>query len=162
MRFDPYQLIWEVGSKPKSVYFIYQGIIANEQTNRVLTAGMMMGQDEILFKQDRKARMRAEIESFTMRLDKEDFENMMWEYPELKQQLIAEATFRQQVQYVEEQTINNLYENNVKVTQKFTEFSQQIGYANRQQQKNPVLAYSNIFRRSNEFALKDKNLKNAA
>jgi hypothetical protein len=50
MRFDPYQLIWEVGSKPKSVYFIYQGIIANEQTNRVLTAGMMMGQDEILFK----------------------------------------------------------------------------------------------------------------
>ena len=43
MRFDPYQLIWEVGSKPKHVYFINQGIIANEETNRVLTAGMMMG-----------------------------------------------------------------------------------------------------------------------
>ena len=105
------------------MYFINQGIIANEETNRVLTAGMMMGQDEILFKQDRQARMRAEIESFTMRLEKEDFESMMQEYPELKGKMIAEATFRQQVKYVEDQTIHNLDENNSKVIKKFVEYS---------------------------------------
>lgn len=65
-----------------------------------------MGQDEILFKTDRQGRMRAEIESFTMRLDKEDFENMMNEYPELKAQLIADASFRQQVKRVENETIH--------------------------------------------------------
>jgi CRP-like cAMP-binding protein len=41
--------------------------------------------------------MRAEVESFTMRLDKDDFESMMNEYPELKSQLIADASFRQSV-----------------------------------------------------------------
>lgn len=63
---------------------ILDGLITNEETERVLKTGMMFGTDEILFKQDREARMRAEIESFTMRLTKEDFENMMEEYPELK------------------------------------------------------------------------------
>jgi CRP-like cAMP-binding protein len=84
MRFDPYQLVWEKGQKPKDVYLILDGLITNEETERVLKTGMMFGTDEILFKQDREARMRAEIESFTMRLTKEDFENMMEEYPELK------------------------------------------------------------------------------
>ena len=39
--------------------------------------------------------MRAEIESFTMRLEKEEFESMMQEYPELKAKMMTEATFRQ-------------------------------------------------------------------
>jgi len=50
--------------------------------------------------------MRAEIESFTMRLDKDEFENMMKEFPDIKSQLMAEATFRQQVKIVEDSTIH--------------------------------------------------------
>ena len=53
MRFDPYQLVWEKGQKPKEVFFILGGVIENEETDRVLKTGMMFGQDEILFKQDR-------------------------------------------------------------------------------------------------------------
>lgn len=34
MRFDSYQLIWDKGSKPKSVYFILKGRINNEDTDR--------------------------------------------------------------------------------------------------------------------------------
>jgi CRP-like cAMP-binding protein len=45
---------------------------------------MMFGQDEILFKTDRTCRMRAVVETFTMRFTKENFENMMEEYPEVK------------------------------------------------------------------------------
>ena len=50
MRFDPYQLIWEKGQRPKDVYMILGGIITNEETDRVQKTGMMFGQDEILFK----------------------------------------------------------------------------------------------------------------
>jgi len=53
MRFDPYQLVWEKGQKPKDVYMILGGIITNEETERILKTGMMFGQDEILFKKDR-------------------------------------------------------------------------------------------------------------
>lgn len=44
--------------------------------------------------------------------------------------MIAEATFRQQVKYVEDQTIHNLDENNSKVIKKFVEYSQEIGFEN--------------------------------
>lgn len=84
MRFDPYQLVWEKGQKPKDVYMILGGVISNEETDRVLKTGMMFGQDEILFKKDREARMRAELETFTMRISKEDFDVMMDENPDLK------------------------------------------------------------------------------
>ena len=50
--------------------------------------------------------MRAEVESFTMRIEKDDFDQMMSDYPKLKSELIADATFRQEVKKVEAETVN--------------------------------------------------------
>jgi len=46
--------------------------------------------------------MRAETETFTMRLETEEFENMMKEYPEIRAKLLEDATFRKQVKLVED------------------------------------------------------------
>jgi hypothetical protein len=43
MRFDPYQLIWDKDQKAKEVFFIIDGIIHNEENDRVLNSGMMFG-----------------------------------------------------------------------------------------------------------------------
>ncbi len=94
MRFDPYQLIWDKEHKAKEVFFIIDGTIHNEENDRVLNSGMMFGQDDILFKRDRRFKMRAEVETYTMRLSNEDFENMIEEYPELKKSLLQDATIR--------------------------------------------------------------------
>jgi hypothetical protein len=41
--------------------------------------------------------MRAEVETYTMRLSNEDFENMIAEYPDLKKSLLQDATFRDKI-----------------------------------------------------------------
>lgn len=48
------------------------------------------------------------------------------------------------------------------IVKKFTELMREIGFNAQVQQNVPVLEYKELFRRSNEFVLKDKNLKNSA
>jgi len=66
------------------------------------------------------------------------------------------------VKKVEEATVNQTDVNVQKVIKKFTDYAQEIGFNSQRQQNDDTLAYKEIFRRSNEFVLKDKSLKNAA
>lgn len=129
MRFDPYQLIWDKDQKAKEVFFIIDGIIHNEENDRVLNSGMMFGQDEILFKRDRRFKMRAEVETYTMRLSNEDFENMIEEYPDLKKSLLQDATFRDKINKSRAQLLGSKGKQNVEmIVKKFTELMQEIGF----------------------------------
>ncbi len=54
----------------------------------------MVGQDEIMFKQDRKYNLRSLSECTTMKIEKDVFEKILKDYPEIQLKLLEEADFR--------------------------------------------------------------------
>ena len=86
--------------------------------------------------------MRAEVETFTMRLSNDDFENMIEEYPELKKSLLQDATFRDQINSQRHQLLGTKGKQNVEmIVKKFTELMREIGFNSQVQQSVPVLQY---------------------
>ena len=53
MRFEKGDYLFEKGSKPREVFLNLAGDIRNMQTGRVFSTGQMIGQDDILFNQER-------------------------------------------------------------------------------------------------------------
>lgn len=66
----------------------------NKSTKRIIAEGSLAGVDDILYKRDRQFTLLAHTECFTMRLDREVFEKMMREDPEIRTSLLEEANIR--------------------------------------------------------------------
>ena len=101
MRFDQDDIIFERAQKSREIFLNIKGEMINANTNRVYSAGSMIGQDDILFSRDRLHTFTAGSELYTLRLDLDDFEKMIKEFPDMKAELLKEANlsssyFRQQ------------------------------------------------------------------
>jgi len=101
MRFDRDDIIFERGQKAREIFLNISGEVVNSSTNRVFRAGIMFGQDDILFQRDRLHTYKAGTELFTLRLDREVFEKMLREFPDTKKLILDEANLRSQ--YVRKQ-----------------------------------------------------------
>jgi CRP-like cAMP-binding protein len=55
----------------------------------------MVGQDEIMFKHDRKYNLRSLTECTTMKFEKDIFEKILKDYPDIQFKLLEEADFKQ-------------------------------------------------------------------
>ena len=85
--------------------------------------------------------MIADTECLIMRLEKEQFDIMCREFPEIKAELLEEANFRNRVRRVEAQTINEVRDNAKIVVQKFGQFAQGYSFDQQIQNKNIALRY---------------------
>lgn len=68
----------------------------------------MIGQDDILFRQDRLNNYQSMTECFTLRLDRESFEQILKEYPEIYKKNLEEANFRMKVTTNKKEILDNL------------------------------------------------------
>lgn len=73
------------------------GLLQSTHNGRVYLKGQMVGQDEILFKKDRKYSLLALTECHTLKMDREIFESILRDYPEISIKLNDEADFRHKV-----------------------------------------------------------------
>ena len=66
---------------------------------------------------------------YTMKMDRDTFENMIREFPLIKKELIEEANFRQLVNKYSKNIKNALFEDeSLKVIKKFNELSQEQNF----------------------------------
>ena len=96
MRFDKGDVIFEKGKKPREIYVNFGGKMLNVSTYRIFPVGSLIGQDDILFNRDRQNTFIAKTELFTLKLERDIFEKMMKEFPEIKGELVEEANIRTQ------------------------------------------------------------------
>ena len=66
----------------------------NVNTNRIFYVGHMIGQDDILFQRDRLHTFKAGTELYTLRLEKDIFEKMLKEFPDIKAEILEESNLR--------------------------------------------------------------------
>lgn len=59
MRFDRNMIIFEKGSKANEVCLIMSGVVLNESTGRLFTAGSMFGEQDVYFGRERKDTYKA-------------------------------------------------------------------------------------------------------
>ena len=84
MRFEMSDTIFSVGQVPREVYFILQGKVLNATTKRIYKAGYMIGYEDILYDRKRDSVVKAETEVFTLRLERDYFEKLLEEFPQIK------------------------------------------------------------------------------
>ena len=94
MRFDKGDVIFEKGKKPREIYVNFGGKMHNMHTHRIFPVGSVIGQDDILYNRDRQNTFIAKTELFTLKLERDIFEKMMKEFPEIKTELLEEANIR--------------------------------------------------------------------
>jgi len=162
MRFDKGDDVFLKGQKPREVFFNLGGVLLNVETNRVFQGGCTIGQDDILYQRDRLHTVVAETECITMRMDKEDFETMLKEYPDIKSKFLEEAGVRSQMERTNKMIRESIYnKEGKKIIKKFNEYTLEKHLESMPQQNSYSLKYKDyVFRKSNEFVLKDKRLRN--
>ena len=135
----------------------------NVHTNRIFPVGSLIGQDDILFNRDRQNTYIAKTELFTLKLERDIFEKMMKEFPEIKTELLEEANIRGMYAKASKDIRSAITAKESKlIIRKFNQVSMKQNYDNQQMQKSASTRKRDaIFRRSNEFVFKDKRLRNA-
>ena len=96
MRFDKDDIIFERGQKSREIFLNINGEMLSVNTNRIFTVGHMIGQDDILFQRDRLYTYKAKTELYTLRLEKDIFEKMLKEFPDIKAEILEESNLRTQ------------------------------------------------------------------
>ena len=66
----------------------------NSHTNRIFKVGAMIGQDDILFQREREHTYKAVDELYTIRLEKDIFQKMLKEFPDIKAEILEESNLR--------------------------------------------------------------------
>ena len=108
------------------MYFILQGEVLNVETSRVVGKGSIIGQDDILFWRKRINTYRSVNTCYTMRLDRDTFDMMCKEFPNIKKELFEEANFRALIQRYSRDVHMAIHDNEAKkVIRKFNELSQE-------------------------------------
>lgn len=131
MRFDKGDVIFEKGKKPREIYVNFGGKMLNATTNRVYPEGSLIGQDDILFNRDRLHSYVAKTELFTLKLERDVFDKMMKEFPEIKTELLEEANIRASYAKHQKDTRAAISNKEAKfVIRKFNQVSMQQNYEN--------------------------------
>ena len=156
-------MIFEKGKKPREIYVNFGGKMHNMHTHRIFPVGAVIGQDDILYNRNRQNTFVAKTELFTLKLERDIFEKMMKEFPEIKTELLEEANIRALYAKSSKEARNAITAKESKlIIRKFNQVSMQQNYDNQQMQKLAATRKRDaIFRRSNEFVFKDKRLRNA-
>jgi CRP-like cAMP-binding protein len=84
MRFDKGDVVFEKGQKSQEIFINIGGDLLDLETNRVYQTGSIAGVDDIIFNRERQSTFVAETELFTIRLERDLFEKMMKEFPDIK------------------------------------------------------------------------------
>lgn len=123
----------------------------------------MIGQDDILFQRERLHTYKAGTELYTLRLEKDVFEKMMKEFPDIKSEILEEANVRSQYFRYQAQTYNAILNKESKlVIRRFNEVAMELNYDVAKNQIHNALKRKEVqYRRSIEFYYKDKRLRNA-
>ena len=163
MRFDKDDIIFERGQKAREIFLSIKGEIINVNTNRLFKKGQMIGQDDILFQRDRENTYRAGTELYTLRLEKEVFERMMKEFPDIRAEILEESNLRSQYTRNQQLTYKSILNKESKmIIRKFNEVAMEQNYDVQKQQRSHALRRKEVqYRRSIEFVYKDKRLRNA-
>ena len=137
--------------------------MVNSTTKRVFKVGQMIGQDELLYSKDREYTYIAGSELYTYRLEKDTFEKMLKEFPEIKQEIEHEANLRKLAQESRVANYKAIFQNESKlIIRKFNEVNIEQNYAIMDDQKIPAIRRKEVqYRRSTEFIYKSKRLRNA-
>ena len=116
-----------------------------------------------MYHQDRQDTFRAGTELFTLKLDKEVFERMLKEFPEMKEEINIEVNLRRSYNQFQKQTHAAIINKESKmVIRKFNEVAMEQNYDIQKQQHHTALKRKEVqYRRSVEFIYKDKRLRNA-
>lgn len=122
MRFDKEDLIFEKGQKSREIFLNIKGEMINMGTNRVFHDGAMIGQDDIIFTRDRMHTFKAGSELYTLRLEKEIFDKMLKEFPDMKAQLMKQANINKSYELKEHAIKMSMeHKDGKKVIRKFNE-----------------------------------------
>lgn len=123
----------------------------------------MIGQDDILFQRDRLHTFHAGSELFTLRLDRDVFEKMLREFPDMKTEILDDANLRSLYARKQSETTKAIVEKESKlVIRKFNEVANEKNYEVLSHQREHALKRKEVlYRRSIEFVYKDKRLRNA-
>ena len=81
-----------------------------------------------MFKQDRKYNLRSLTECSTMKIEKDIFEKILKDYPEIHFKLLEEADFKQKATQGDIELLQNKQESSKLVIKMFNEFAQEVGY----------------------------------
>ena len=96
----------------------------------------MIGQDDILFQRDRINTYRAGTELYTLRLEKDIFEKMMKEFPEIKEEVLEESNLRSQYTRNQALTYKSILNKEAKlIIRKFNEVAMEQNYDVQKQQR---------------------------
>lgn len=83
MKLDRGEIVMSKGQKTRDVFFLLSGEIISIETSRVLKAGGMLGQDDIMLMRDCSETFKANAETFTMRMDKANFQKLLRMFPDI-------------------------------------------------------------------------------
>ena len=143
------------------MFFIVHGKVENKTTQRIFKEGCMIGHEDILFDRKRDSTMEAVTEVHTYRLDREHLEKIFDDFSAIKYELLKTAEKRD-IYFQFQRTINH---KNMDVltklcTDRLVEVIDKQNYEYNKQQLNEALKIKeNTMRRSNEFVLKNKKLR---
>ena len=106
---------------------------------------------------------KAETELYTLRLEREIFEKMLKEFPDIKAEILEESNLRSQYFRNQMQTQDSIKNKEAKlVIRKFNEVANDQNFEIMKQQRIPAIRRKEVqYRRSIEFVYKDKRLRNA-
>lgn len=160
MRFDQGDIIYSVGHVPREVYFILDGKVLNTTTTRVYKTGFMFGHEDILFDRKRDSQLKAETEVFTLRLERDNFERMLDDFPAIKYEMVKQGDERELfMKFYRVIRSPGYLENCSKTIDKVLLDIVDKEQYERVHQSNEALVYKdNALNRSTEFVLKNKRL----
>lgn len=163
IRYHPDEIIYERSQKSRDVFLSTKGEMLCKQTNRIFSAGTMIGQDDILFNTTRQYTLIAHTELFLLRLEREDFEKMLRDFPEIKAAIQEQADLRRLYTQKQADTRSAIAMKDSKLIIRMFNGTENVNnYQVQQEQRIPALRRKDVqYRRSIEFLYKDKRLRNA-
>ena len=133
MRFDKGDIIYEKAQKPREIFINIGGEILNVNTNRIFVKGTLIGVDDILFNRNRLHTYMALSELYTLRMDRDVFEKMMKEFPDIKQEILEDANLRSLYQKNQKTAYDAIFNKEPKmIIRKFNEVAREMHYDNQQ------------------------------
>lgn len=84
MRFEKDTVIFDVGQRPTEVCFVMSGTILNVTNGRLYSLGNMFGEDDIIFKRERRDTIIADVDCYLLTYSRKVFQKILSEYPEIK------------------------------------------------------------------------------
>ena len=131
MRFEKGDVIFEKGHKSREIFINIGGELLDVNTNRIFEQGSLIGIDDIMFNRERQHTFVAATESFTLRLERDIFEKMMKEFPDIKTEILEECNLRAAHQRNQKAAFESIIAKEPKmIIRKFNQIAREIHFDN--------------------------------